>query len=82
MGGPLHQGDENTMQEELMLKKQEALVAACDCLEMKCLESISLRSATHRGEIDIENYNSLINLVVARLTRQAINSRRHLDCLV
>lgn len=90
MGRPLHQGIKNyinrgvggIMEVEEMLKAQEALVEACGYLEIKSEESLILKSNTRKGIVDLENYNSLINVVVARLTRQVIRAKRHLDRLV
>lgn len=70
------------MEVEEMLKAQEALVEACGYLEIKSEESLILKSNTRKGVVDLENYNSLINVVVARLTRQVIRAKRHLDRLV
>lgn len=70
------------MEMEEMLKKQEALVEACEYLEIVSEESLTLKSNTRQGVVDLENYNSLINVVVARLSRQVIRARRHLDRLV
>lgn len=70
------------MEVEEMLKAQEALVEACKYLEIMSEESLILKSNTRKGVVDLENYNSLINVVVARLTRQVIRAKRHLDRLV
>lgn len=65
-----------------MLEKQRALVAACDYLDVQSLNSSTLRLNTQRGEVDTKSYNALINHVTARLTRQVILAKRHLDRLV
>lgn len=70
------------MNKEEMMLNQKALVEACEYLDMRCSTSSALSMNTQKGTLDLESYNALIELVTARLSRQVIMAKRHLEKVV